>query len=458
MSSNKPQEQKLIDEINHHLEQKDAGLATVVRKAARLARLRNEHEYRLLFDFHLAGLSQNESDMAGVGIERWPANVKPKWDILKALQYDRAIGDGTIFYAPLEQIDEGYKILQREIDKLRAQVDYESMGVLLKEQNKYGQVMTRIRNRVGLFVGQVERALAQEIVLNNASPPTVEKPVERPGGAAVKDTRNVFVVHGRNLEARNSVFRFLRAIGLAPREWSELVQDTGKGSPYIGDVLDVAFSQAQAVVVLMTPDDVAELREPFRSPHDPPYESRPTGQARPNVLFEAGMAMGRNPDRTVIVELGTVRPFSDIAGRHTVRLSNDSAARQELAQRLETAGCAVDLSGRDWHTEGDFNPPAASLQAQVREQAILHEIPLIVYYAEARSVAKGLWALLVESGMSQNIFRKGLGSDGPKTIVYHPNYKKAATWLKENIEELNNFKLTPIEPEDSYRGIIINTW
>lgn len=170
-----------------------------------------------------------------------------------------------------------------------------------------------------------------------------------------KDNRNVFVVHGRNLEARNSLFRFLRSIGLRPLEWSQAVKETGEASPFIGNILDVAFSMAQAIVVLLTPDDEARLREPFRGPADPPYESQLTGQARPNVLFEAGMAMGHNPSRTIIVELGTVRPFSDIAGRHTVRLSNTSAARQELAQRLETAGCTVDLSGRDWHTEGDFN-------------------------------------------------------------------------------------------------------
>jgi predicted nucleotide-binding protein len=169
-----------------------------------------------------------------------------------------------------------------------------------------------------------------------------------------QDTRNVFVVHGRNLEARNSLFRFLRSIGLKPLEWSQAIKSTGKASPFIGEILDVAFTQAQAVVVLMTPDDVAQLRDPFRSSSDHPYESQLTGQARPNVLFEAGMAMGRNPNRTIIIELGTLRPFSDIAGRHTIRLSNDSAARQELAQRLETAGCPVDLTGRDWHAEGDF--------------------------------------------------------------------------------------------------------
>jgi predicted nucleotide-binding protein len=196
----------------------------------------------------------------------------------------------------------------------------------------------------------------------------------------VEDPRVVFVVHGRNLEARNSLFRFLRSIGLKPLEWSQAITETGKASPFIGEILDVAFSKAQAVVVLMTPDDVAQLRESFRSPSDPPYESQLTGQARPNVLFEAGMAIGRNPDRTVIVELGTVRPFSDIAGRHTIRLSNDSAARQELAQRLETAGCAVDLSGRDWHKEGDFDPHeksisplTASVESQRQAEAALTE-------------------------------------------------------------------------------------
>lgn len=169
------------------------------------------------------------------------------------------------------------------------------------------------------------------------------------------DKRKVFVVHGRNLEARTSLFQFLRSIGLKPLEWSQAIKETGKGSPFIGEILDVAFSKAQAVVILLTPDDEARLREPFWGVSEPTHETELTGQARPNVLFEAGMAMGRNPNRTVIVELGNLRPFSDIAGRHTIRLSNKVAARQELAQRLGTAGCPVDLTGLDWHTDGDFN-------------------------------------------------------------------------------------------------------
>lgn len=166
----------------------------------------------------------------------------------------------------------------------------------------------------------------------------------------------VFVVHGRNEAARDAMFSFLRSIGLQPIEWDQAVAATGHGSPYIGQVLDVAFEQGQAVVVLLTPDDVAYLRGEYASGEADP-DTSPAGQARPNVLFEAGMAIGRHPDRTILVELGTLRPFSDVAGRHSIRLSNAPEVRKSLAERLRTAGCDVDTSGSSWFKEGDFTPP-----------------------------------------------------------------------------------------------------
>lgn len=171
-----------------------------------------------------------------------------------------------------------------------------------------------------------------------------------------QQAERVFVVHGRNSEARDAMFDFLRSIGLKPIEWEEALQWTEHASPYIGEVLDVAFNKAQAVVVLMTPDEVAYLQPTYgHSPTD--TETQPAPQARPNVLFEAGMAIGRNAQRTVLVELGSVRPFSDVAGRHAIRMSNDASKRKDLAQRLKTAGCAVNLEGADWLRVGDFTPP-----------------------------------------------------------------------------------------------------
>jgi hypothetical protein len=169
------------------------------------------------------------------------------------------------------------------------------------------------------------------------------------------DPRQVFVVHGRNVPARDGLFSFLRAIGLQPMEWEEAVRLTGEGSPYIGHVLDVALNVAQAIVVLLTPDEITYLRSDYASEGDPDME--PAGQARPNVLFEAGMAIGRSQERTVLVELGTVRPFSDVVGRHAIRLDGSEGKRKTLADRLQTVGCAVDLSNERWITAGDLTPP-----------------------------------------------------------------------------------------------------
>ena len=151
----------------------------------------------------------------------------------------------------------------------------------------------------------------------------------------------------------DAMFDFLRALGLHPLEWQELVAQTRQGSPYIGSILDSAFSRAHALVVLMTPDDEARLSEPFRNVNEPD-EEKLKGQARPNVLFEAGMAFGRNEARTILVEIGELRAFSDVAGRHTVRFDGSAERRHELAQRLRSSGCPVNTDGNDWLNAGDF--------------------------------------------------------------------------------------------------------
>ena len=166
--------------------------------------------------------------------------------------------------------------------------------------------------------------------LNEAN--TISSEREHPGprsrGAAdiLTDAaaKNVFVIHGRNDEARVAVSDFLGSVGLNPIQWEAAVRETGHASPYVGQILDAAFAQARAAVVILTPDDIVTLRPDLRRPDDHPGEREYVGQPRPNVLFEAGMAMSLFEDRTIIVEIGKVKSFSDILGRHAVRLA-DSA-------------------------------------------------------------------------------------------------------------------------------------
>jgi predicted nucleotide-binding protein len=135
------------------------------------------------------------------------------------------------------------------------------------------------------------------------------------------------------------MFEFLRSINLKPIEWDEAIRMTGHGSPYIGTVLDAAFDHATAIVVLMTPDEVAYLQPRYgHGPNDP--ETNPAAQARPNVLFEAGMALGRDEKRTVLVEVGEVREFSG-----PTRLSGVGCRGVSSCSRRRRAGCGFG-SGR----------------------------------------------------------------------------------------------------------------
>jgi predicted nucleotide-binding protein len=181
-----------------------------------------------------------------------------------------------------------------------------------------------------------------------------------------KTPNQVFVVYGRDWVAKDALFGFLRALGVKPIEWNSALAMSKKAAPYIGEILDAAFSKARAVVVLLTPDDLVQLRPDLVSNSDKPYERTLSGQARPNVLFEAGMAFASHPSRTVLVQVGNVKEFSDVGGRHVVHMTNDFGKRQELATKLKNAGCDVDDSGSDWVRTGDFTDPQARAPLEVK--------------------------------------------------------------------------------------------
>jgi predicted nucleotide-binding protein len=214
-------------------------------------------------------------------------------------------------------------------------------------------------------VDLVNEALEPEGFKVNADPrnPSVEVigasvmgPSALPQPAAVN--KRVFVVYGRNRHVRDAMFQFLRALGLEPIEWEHAVMSTGSGAPYVGTVVEKAIRDAAAVVVLLTPEDEARLLPDFVTDDDADYERNLTPQARPNVIFEAGMAFGVVPERTIVVEFGVTRPFSDFVGRNTVRFEREPSqpSRNALATRLENLGLPVDKRGGDWLTTGVFYP------------------------------------------------------------------------------------------------------
>jgi predicted nucleotide-binding protein len=261
------------------------------------------------------------------------------------------------------------------------------------------RLLTALENKLGLSRSQINRRIAQEAAEGHlprklaaislaaknklpfnrfatadelaelrgpatriAAPAPVAAPTKPPGkklgktkAKATKDN-SMFVVHGRDAALNRDMYAFLSSIGIVPLEWD---QATAKGgaNPNVGDVISQAMDRVQGVMVLFSPDEEAKVRTRFASTSDKNKGLHLKGfQPRPNVIFEAGLALGAHSNKTILVQVGTVREISDIAGRHMVHLSDSFTDRKRLADRLSSKlGFKVDLDGTTWQSIGDFD-------------------------------------------------------------------------------------------------------
>lgn len=190
-------------------------------------------------------------------------------------------------------------------------------------------------------------------------PPIQPQAEQTPAPQGTRSPRKVAVMHGRDMHARRWMYDWLPRIGLEPLEWSHLVALTGNATPYSGEAVEAAFRRAQAVVVLFTPDEIGALHPELIEGDGSGIDERAAPQPRLNVVLEAGMALKSHEKETVLVEIGSTRPISDLAGRNTIRLRGDAGGLNELANRLERAGCPVDRSGTAWLETDELQQLAA---------------------------------------------------------------------------------------------------
>jgi predicted nucleotide-binding protein len=228
-------------------------------------------------------------------------------------------------------------------------------------------------SRIGDLLPFVRDIIARRSDLATPSKATVTSPAlltasERNKAMTANDPsdpKKVFIIHGRNDAARQQMVYFLRALSLDPINFQDLRSTMG-GTPTISDVVFEGMRQARGVVAIFTPEEYAALRPDHREPHDS-GEFIERWQARPNVIFEAGMAFGIDPKRVVFVTMGNVKLFSDVAGIHAPRQTNKPESRQALAHTLKSMGCAVNTSSSDWYTHGNFEDPVAAPLPQHRD-------------------------------------------------------------------------------------------
>ena len=143
-------------------------------------------------------------------------------------------------------------------------------------------------------------------------------------------SNKVFIVHGHDQGARETLARFLEKLGF---EAVILHEQANRGGTVIEKIeanRDVGFA-----VVLLTPDDVG------RSVKEEELKPR----ARQNVLLELGYFichLGR--DRVCTLRRGNVDIPSDFAGVVWENMDDGGGWRMSLARELKAAGHEVDLN------------------------------------------------------------------------------------------------------------------
>jgi predicted nucleotide-binding protein len=141
-------------------------------------------------------------------------------------------------------------------------------------------------------------------------------------------SNNIFIVHGHDGEARESVARFISNIGFKP---IILHEQANRGRTVIEKV--EAHSDVSFAVVLLTPDDLGKAKEAAD------LEPR----ARQNVLLELGYFFGRlGRENVCALKRGEVEVPSDFAGVVWEKMDAGNGWKQALGRELEAAGHVID--------------------------------------------------------------------------------------------------------------------
>lgn len=147
---------------------------------------------------------------------------------------------------------------------------------------------------------------------------------------AATESGKVFVVHGHDNGARNTVARYLEQLGLTPI----ILHERASGGRTIIEKFEV-YSDVPFAVVLLTPDDVGASGN---------KQEQLQNRARQNVIMELGYFMGRlGRGNVCTLYKGAIELPSDIQGVIYVPLDEGGEWKKKLLQELTEAKMPVNV-------------------------------------------------------------------------------------------------------------------
>jgi predicted nucleotide-binding protein len=145
------------------------------------------------------------------------------------------------------------------------------------------------------------------------------------------DKSKIFIVHGRDNEAKLEVARFIEQIGFTPI----ILHEQASGSKTIIEKIE-SYSDVGFGIVIYTPCDTGKNKNDDAATYQ--------GRARQNVVFEHGFLIGKlGRSRVCSLVKGDLEKPNDISG--VVYTSMDGGSwKIELAKELRAADYSIDMN------------------------------------------------------------------------------------------------------------------
>lgn len=148
-----------------------------------------------------------------------------------------------------------------------------------------------------------------------------------------RNKRNVFIVHGRDNEAKQEVSRFIDGLGLK----SIILHEQASGGRTIIEKIEHYSGEADFAIVLYTPCDQG------RGHHEKQVVG-PRDRARQNVVFEHGYLMAKlGRENVCALVKDNIETPNDINGVVYVNLDPTGAWQREVIKELRA--CGYDVTG-----------------------------------------------------------------------------------------------------------------
>jgi predicted nucleotide-binding protein len=147
-----------------------------------------------------------------------------------------------------------------------------------------------------------------------------------------RNSRDIFIVHGHDEEAKQTIARFIEKLDLNA---IILHERPGPGSITIMEKIE-KYSNVCFAIVIITPDDIGHLK-------NKPEDAKP--RARQNVIFELGYFIGKLGRNKVcaLYKEGVEIP-TDYHGVIYIPIDKGQGWKITLAKEIQSSGLSVDFN------------------------------------------------------------------------------------------------------------------